>query len=149
MVFLKSSVLLLLLIALAISVIRYEHRQLQQYHTQTAGLSWQYCRPRLFAQCPEPVLLDWGQALRYCAQLNWTDYQDWRLPNRSELLNLVNRQKRTPAITEVLANNTKDNVYWSSNTDSDHPELAYYISFFSGNSYANSKQVHAYVRCVR
>ncbi|HIG65345.1 MAG TPA: DUF1566 domain-containing protein [Methyloprofundus sp.] len=156
MVFLKSALLVTLLWVLSISLFNNTQSIQQQYkntliHQRKIGaaLAWQYCRPTSIQSCPEPLLLNWGQALRYCAQLEWKTYSDWRLPSRTELLSLVNRQKRTPAINEHLAHDTKDTVYWTSNTDFQHPELAYYISFFSGNSYANSKQIQAYARCVR
>lgn len=149
MAFLKSALLPLFLLALSLSLYYDPQSHQQQYHSQSTRLFWQYCSPTSLNSCPEPLLLDWGQALRYCTQLQWASFTDWRLPNRAELLSLVNRQKRTPAVNDVLAQNTKDNVYWSSSTDSEQPELAYYISFFSGNSYANSKRVQAYVRCVR
>ena len=78
----KTALLLLLLLALGLSLFSYEHRQQQQYHSQVTGLAWQYCSSSQFAHCTEPLLLDWGQALRYCARLQWPGYQDWRLPNR-------------------------------------------------------------------
>lgn len=149
MAFLKSALLLLFLLALSLSLYYDPQSHQQEYHSQSTGLSWQYCSPTILNSCPEPLLLNWGQALRYCTQLQWESFTDWRLPNRTEILSLINRQKRTPAISDFLAQDTKDNVYWSSSTDSEQPELAYYISFFSGNSYANSKRVQAYVRCVR
>lgn len=143
-----KKLLWLLLLPISLTVFNFLYNK-QQNTIQAGGLSWQICSAIKFASCPEPQLLDWGQALRYCAYLSWAGYNDWRLPNRTELLSLVDRKKRTPAINNLFVNDTKDNVYWSSNSESEHPELAYYISYFSGNSYANSKQVQAYVRCVR
>ena len=121
----------------------------EKIYKMETGLLWQYCQSTFFISCPRPLLLDWGTALRYCAHLNWAGYTDWWLPNRAELLSLVNRNQRVPAVDVLLRKVTKDNVYWSSNTNRQFPDQAYYVSFFSGNSYANSKYVQGYVRCVR
>ena len=147
--YLKWVALLVILLLVLVVGLCYWPRDSQQQVYLQKGYSWQYCKSLPFASCSEPRLLDWKQALRYCAQLSWAGYHDWRLPERSVLLGIVDRKKRTPAVTSPLDKDTKDNVYWSSSTDMLSPELAYYISFFSGNSYANSKQVEAYVRCVR
>lgn len=120
----------------------------KQYHDKSTGLSWQYCSSGLIS-CPEPFLLDWSQALRHCQQLNWDQRQDWRLPNRKELISLIRLDQRTPSTIELLQADTRNNVYWSSTTDAKHPDKAYYSSFFSGYSYANYKIVQGHVRCVR
>ena len=144
--FLSISIFILFM---SVSVLgRLADTQEKTYKMET-GLLWQYCQPTFLLSCPTPSLLDWGAALRYCAHLNWAGYTDWWLPNRTELLSLVNRQQRVPAVDVLLASVTKDNVYWSSSTDRQSPNKAYYVSFFSGNSDANSKYVRGYVRCVR
>ena len=122
--------------------------QQKQYHDKNTGLSWQHCASD-WIQCPEPQLLDWSQALAYCQQLSWNQQQDWRLPTRKELISLIRLNQRTPSIIKALQRDTRNNVYWSSTTDSKSPEKAYYTSFFSGYSYANYKIVQGHVRCVR
>jgi hypothetical protein len=138
--------LFLLIIVSAPSAINF--LQQKQYHDKETGLSWQRCSSD-WIQCPEPLLLDWSQALRYCHQLHWDQQQDWRLPNRHELISLINVNQRTPSTVKLLQAETRNNVYWSSSTDAEHPEKAYYSSFFSGYSYANYKIVQGHVRCVR
>ena len=39
----------------------------------------------------------WEQALYYCEHLVYAGYSDWRLPNRNELLSLVDYNKSSPA----------------------------------------------------
>lgn len=142
------TVTLLFLTTITVALYAADFLKQKQYHDKNTGLSWQLCSSA-FIKCPEPLLLDWSHALRYCEQLNWNQQQDWRLPNRQELISIINVDQRTPSIIKPLQSDTRNNVYWSSTTDSEHPEKAYYSSFFSGYSYANYKIVQGHVRCVR
>ena len=54
----------------------------------TTGLMWQ--------QVPGKATV-WKQALYYCEHLVYAGYSDWRLPNRSEILSLINYDKAYPA----------------------------------------------------
>lgn len=147
-ILISAAFLFLLIIGSSATPYLVELIRQKQYVDKNARLSWQYCSPYPFG-CPQPLLLNWSQALNYCQQLTWDQQQNWRLPNRNELISLINWNQRTPAITSRLKETTKNSVYWSSTTDLEHPEKAYYSSFFSGFSYPNYKIVQGYVRCVR
>ena len=90
-------------------------------------------------------LLDWQEALQFCASLTLAGQHDWRLPNAKELQSLVDYQ-RTPATSQSAAINPlfrvtpfrneagrKDYPYfWTSTTHLDGPSGgadAVYIAF--------------------
>ncbi|NOT85856.1 MAG: DUF1566 domain-containing protein [Methylococcaceae bacterium] len=117
--------------------------------TRTA-LIWQRCSAGMrdnMGDCAGVAgLYDWQQALGYCAQLKG---QGWHLPDRNELISLVDWQKRTPAVPDALRANTKNNVYWTATSSEEEPNKAYYVSMFSGFSYPNKKIIQGFVRCVQ
>jgi len=110
-------------------------------------LEWQPCSANHCLN--EPQLYTWQEALNYCANLKLNQHTNWRLPNRNELISLIDFKQRVPAINIKFKSNTKNNIYWSSSTNPEHPYKAYYTSFFSGYSYPSFKGLDAYVRCVR
>ncbi len=71
----------------------------------------------------------WKEAIEYCESLNFAGYSDWRLPNKNELLSIVDRSKSNPAINGAFKNTTSD------------------VS--NGNAFSRAKSVGNYVRCVR
>ncbi|NOQ63030.1 MAG: DUF1566 domain-containing protein [Methyloprofundus sp.] len=145
----KKVILLIVLLLVLTAWFTFRFLSQRQYAVEATGLSWQYCHHTQLDLCPEPELFNWMEALRYCDALSWGGDHNWRLPHRAELLSIVDWMERTPATVNKLAADTKDNIYWSASSESGSPEKAYYTSFFSGYSYANSKRVEAYVRCVR
>ncbi|WCL50564.1 Lcl domain-containing protein [Leptospira sp. GIMC2001] len=60
-----------------------------------SGLIWQKCHsgrnndPTCSDDIGEVDTISWQAALQYCDNLNLATYTDWRLPNRNELLSLV------------------------------------------------------------
>ena len=74
----------------------------------------------------------------------------WRLPNRKELLSLIDRGRTQPGLpaghpfTGVQGGN-----YWSSNTDASFSDFAWYVTSGSGGGYSNYKFYDYYVWPVR
>ncbi|MBF0536980.1 MAG: DUF1566 domain-containing protein [Nitrospirae bacterium] len=70
--------------------------------------------------CPGGFM-SWGMALTYVACLNTASYQgytDWRLPNRRELLSLINRGSFGPSLPASHPfTNVQSGFYWSSTTN--------------------------------
>jgi len=65
------------------------------------GLMWQRCPAGLSgATCTtgEPVVLTWQEALQYATEAEFAGYRDWRLPNVTELLTLVERRCSNPPL---------------------------------------------------
>lgn len=60
------------------------------------------------------------------------DYRDWLLPNRVELMSLVNFQSDFPAAFRAVFANTPSGDYWTSTTAVASPRKAYTINFDTG-----------------
>ncbi|MBF0539744.1 MAG: DUF1566 domain-containing protein [Nitrospirae bacterium] len=95
----------------------------------------------------------WQAALGYVACLNganYLGYNDWRLPDKKELLSLVDRGKINPTVTSGNPFiNVKSNYYWSSTTSASNPGLAWLVDMTSGGVSTNSKSYGSRVWPVR
>ena len=91
----------------------------------------------------------WDFAVAYCRNLILDGRYDWRLPNKNELLTLINYAKSNPAIKENAFINTASNYYWSSIPNAALPDYAWHISFDTGMIGYSRKRNMEHVRCVR
>ena len=97
----------------------------------------------------------WLQAMDYVASLNsgsgLCGYTDWRLPNRKELLSLVDHSTWGPSLPtgHPFTNVKTDDDYWSSTTFASDTDNAWYIYMGSGCAYADCKLSGSYVWPVR
>ena len=75
---------------------------------------------------------------------------NWRLPQREELRDLVDYQRPLPgpAITTELFPNTVAQFYWSATPDANNPDSAWGIGFTFGFDYAYFKSDHGHIRLV-
>ena len=92
--------------------------------------------------------LKWEESINYCENLALGGYSDWRLPNKNELLSIVDLNKYNPAIKDGFKN-TKNSRYWSSSSFAGNSGYAWHVNFDSGYTYGNYKTDSCYVRCVR
>ena len=75
---------------------------------------------------------------------------DWRLPNRRELLSLVDYQNSIPSLpTGHPFSGVVSSRYWSSTTRVNNPTLAWFVLFDIGNASSLSKTNDYYVWPVR
>jgi len=88
---------------------------------------------------------NWTDAIDYCESLSLNGQSDWRLPNKKELLSIVDYGTFNPAISSVFKMTTSGN-YWSSTT---HASYTWGVYFDSGYTYGGAKSANSNVRCVR
>jgi len=90
----------------------------------------------------------WTDAIDYCEELTLNGQSDWRLPNKKELLSIVDYGANHPAISSVFEKTTS-HIYWSSTTIAGDTNLAWGVDFYGGLTFGNGKSPREYVRCVR
>ena len=85
--------------------------------------------------------LTWDEAQQYCSTLEFPvgGYTDWRLPDRMELLSLVDYGRSAPAIDPVFSCQSAN--YWTVTEVADGLRNKWVVSFGLESS--------LYVRCVR
>ena len=98
-----------------------------------------------------PLGMTWSNALTNCANLNYASYTNWHLPNRNELLSLVDLSTVDPAINSTYFPNAQSANYWSATTYQfpGDENFAWYVDFFDGSTDADYKSNSFYVRCAR
>ena len=86
-------------------------------------------------------------AITYCENVNFSTYSDWRLPNKKELLSIIDNSQLDPAVDSTAFPNTDSSHYWSSTTATSLQ--AWSVDFTSGNVIYYDRANSRYVRCVR
>ncbi|MBX9598353.1 MAG: DUF1566 domain-containing protein [Burkholderiales bacterium] len=71
----------------------------------------------------------WENAISSVEKANYCGYTDWRLPNVTELKSLINYGESNPATSQVFANVSQKNGYWSSTSYAFNDSLAWYVPF--------------------
>ncbi|MCW8328380.1 DUF1566 domain-containing protein [Photobacterium sp. SDRW27] len=67
---------------------------------------------------------NWEESIKYCENLDYAGYDDWRLPNIKEMVSIVNYNKTSPAIDEEFFPNTPVKYFfWTSTSDVAGPTL--------------------------
>ena len=73
----------------------------------------------------------WQEALKYCEDLTYANSSFWRLPNKNELISLVNYDKREPSTD--FPGMTESRSFWTSTSRPNLPERAFDVYFLNGN----------------
>lgn len=91
---------------------------------QRTGLIWQ--------KVQASQAMSWEEALKHCATTEIAGHKDWRLPNIKELRSLSDDGKVRPSIDKSLFPGAKSASYWSSTSQANRPERAWYVEFTTG-----------------
>jgi len=85
----------------------------------------------------------------YCGSLNLGGQNDWRLPTKTELMDIVDYSVpySNPSILNTYFPNTKQSNYWSSTVK--YGSYPWVIDFSTGNSRRFQDSSTTFVRCVR
>ena len=120
------------------------------------GLMWDRCAwKQTGTDCSDGSAenFTWQAALKIAVTANTNNhlgYNDWRLPNRTELESLVDINKATgPTIDTVAFPITPSGFFWSSTVYTPVPAGAWGVFFGFGNSFALSQTGGHHVRLVR
>lgn len=98
----------------------------------------------------------YNEAVKYCENLKFAGYSDWRLPTIKELLSITDDSKYDQALNKVFewiaytTNNKGEKSYgsyWSSTKHADDSSFAWIAYFDSGNW--RGVFGRSFVRCVR
>ena len=111
---------------------------------QLSGLEWQD------NDATHDDVKTWEEAVTYCEELNIAGKTDWRLPNKNELLTIVDYTKYDLAI-ESAFQHAAPLAYWSSTSIKEYHDYAWVVYFLDGASFGYFKieSDNTYVRCVR
>lgn len=102
--------------------------------------------------------MTYAEAVKYCDDLNFAGFDDWRLPTANELLSITDDTKYNPAINKAFKNvayETNDKGeknygwYWSSTESAGGSSNAWIVDFKDGDISWSDVYNSRFVRCVR
>ncbi len=110
----------------------------------TTGLQWQD------NEIVKTTTRTWQDAIDYCENTLALDgHNDWRFPNKKEMLSIVDRSRYSPSLDMGTFEHVFSGYYWSSTTDVNDADNAWLVNFYYGGSNSYYKTYDGYVRCVR
>ena len=121
-------------------------------------LIWKQCSEGLSgADCKigNAMTFTWQEALQHASDADYAGSNLWRLPNKKELISLVEQRCYDPAINTHFFPNTPGGFFWSSSPgwwyspNGFYPEAAWNVSFYEGYVYVQPMAIAQYVRLVR
>lgn len=121
----------------------------------SSGLMWQQ-------DYAEPESEEWMDALKYCEDLTFAGYSDWRLPNKNELASIISYDASDEYGTFLTMPESGSYDFWSSTThyaryfnaetevnENDSAVTLDYQGILSVSDKKESLFIKHYVRCVR
>jgi len=94
--------------------------------------------------------MTWEEAVSYCDSLQLAGFDDWRLPNSTELQSIIDHQMYSSPSSPRVFPGTEASGYWSSTVYRANDEYAWRINFYYVGYMNISKKSNLYfVRAVR
>lgn len=118
------------------------------------GLMWHQCiSGRSGSDCASGSInsMYWADAIDYCETSTLAGYNDWRVPNRSEMTSLVDYTSTSSPVTDTTAfPNASSGGHWTSTSYYVDASQAEQVHFLEGvaNKF-NKTTISMPVRCVR
>jgi hypothetical protein len=99
------------------------------------GLMWKQCSEGQSGNTCAGIAAqdDWQAALQRANTASHAGFDDWRLPNRAELLSIVETGCFDPAVDAIAFPNTEAQFYWTSTTQAAEPINAWAVNFGGGS----------------
>jgi len=85
---------------------------------------------------------------RYCKKLDFANRKDWRVPQLSELMTLVDYTKTNSAALDKIKN-INSSKYWTSSLSALEEYKYWFVDFQYGETGISSKLKKYNIRCVR
>ena len=114
-------------------------------------LMWQGCAAGLSGEAcgtGTATKYTWKDALAYCEGLDWAGRNDWRLPNKTELMSIADDRESDQAIDSTAFPATPSDWFWSSSSYANFTSIAWYVYFDNGSVSASGKDGTSNARCV-
>ncbi|WP_314071057.1 DUF1566 domain-containing protein [Campylobacter showae] len=101
---------------------------------------------------------DYDEAVKYCENLSFAGFSDWRLPTINELISITDKNKFSPAINKafkhimykkVTQSSINYDKYWSLAKLVNGSSLVWTVGFRSGFVYLQTPSDSLFIRCVR
>lgn len=91
------------------------------------------------------------KALGYANNLTLCGYSDWRLPNKKELMSLINAGQSVQAgwLNAQGFNNVVADYYWSSTTNFGYPYYVWVVHMDNGDQFGGVRSALYYAWPVR
>ena len=131
---------------------RQEKIKNESWKDRTTGLIWQ-------KKIDTEIYSSWSGAKKYCRRLILGESNNWRLPNKEELLSLMTQKSYENSqgyrgktyIKKPLLNSMTIYYqwFWSATEYNTNSSRAWFVSFDDGNEDYTGKYHKKYVRCVR
>lgn len=108
----------------------------------------------------QPNQLNWADALRVAAEVNFDGHNTWRLPNKIELDSIVERQCSSPALNQRIfptvpaiepsePTGTLSNYFWTNTPNQFNSNSAWAVEFTNGAHVSTGRHNEFMVRMVR
>ena len=91
---------------------------------------------------------DYDEAVKYCENLTFAGFEDWRLPTIDELISITDKSKFNPAINPAFKNVNSD-MYYSFTKSAESMSNAWAVFFRNGVSIRQDASFRYFARCVR
>ena len=91
---------------------------------------------------------DYDEAVKYCENLTFAGFEDWRLPTINELISITDKSKFDPAINPAFKSVNSD-MYYSFTKSAESMSNVWVVFFRNGVSIRQDASFRYFARCVR